>query len=413
MKKLRVALECRIPNFQQGIGTAILSLAHALCNLPDNAEHYTFVIFEDHQPLFQDLPAERATVLSVPRPAVSSVRNRLSRVVGLGTGLRLARAAFGPLPASDGTIEGRGFDVVHFPTPVGYATRIPSIYQPWDLQHVHLPQFFSAHDRIWRNRVYKAMCRQARFVSIQTEWGKNDLVQQYGIEPEKIAVIPWGSVLNAYPQPERRDVQTTREKYRLPERFLFFPGITWPHKNHEVAIRALAELKKQGIDISLVCTGDRTDHYSRLEKLAERSGVHDRIMFLGFVSPVELQSIYSLATAMIFPSRFEGFGLPVLEAFQSGLPVLCARATVLPEVAGDAALFFNPDDVGEAVEAIKVLISSPGLRAELVRSGFARASALTVSKAAEQFRVLYHKTASPHVAKESEPLAIASQGRTR
>jgi len=413
MNSLRVALDCRIPNFQQGIGTAILSLAHALCTLPGNAEHYTFIIFEDHQPLFQGLPAERAAVLSVPRPAVSSVRNQLNRLFGLRTGWRIARAAFGPIPASDGTIEGCGFDVVHFPTPVGYATRIPSIYQPWDLQHIHLPQFFARHDRIWRNRVYKAMCRQARFVSIQTEWGKNDLVQQYGIEPEKIAVIPWGSVLSAYPQPDRGDVQATREKYRLPDRFLFFPAITWPHKNHEVAIRALAELKHQGIDVTLVCTGDRTDHYPRLEELAEQCGVLDRLKFLGFVTPVELQSIYSLATAMIFPSRFEGFGLPVLEAFQSGLPVLCARATVLPEVAEDAAFFFDPDDAKDAAQAIRRLVSSPSLRAEMMQRGFARASVLTISKTAEQFRELYHKTAAADAGEASKPLALAGQGGTR
>lgn len=413
MKKLRVALECRIPNFQQGIGTVILSLAHALCRLPVNEEHYTFVIFEDHQPLFRGLPAEHAAVLTVPRPALSSVRNQLSWLVGLRTGWRIARAAFGPLPASDGIIEGRGFDVVHFPTPVGYATRIPSIYQPWDLQHVHLPQFFSSHDKIWRNRVYKAMCRQARFVSIQTEWGKNDLVCQYGIEEDKIVVIPWGSALNAYPPPELCDVEATREKYQLPEQFLFFPAVTWPHKNHEMAIRALAELKQQGIDFSLVCTGDRTDHYPRLEELAERCGVRDRLMFLGFVTPVELQSIYSMAAAMIFPSRFEGFGLPVMEAFQSGLPVLCARATVLPEVAGDAALFFDPDDAKGAAQEIRRLISSPTLRAEMVQKGFARASALTVSKAAEQFRDLYHRTAAADTAKASEPLALTGQEKMR
>lgn len=412
-KLLEVGIECRIGNFRQGVGTAILSLAHALCNLPARNERYTFILFEDHRELFKDLPVDRATLLTVPRPASVGVRRKLSSVTPLRDIWRLGRAAIGPLPVSDGLAERQHFDVVHFPTQVGYLTKIPSIYQPWDLQHVHLPQFFSRPERIWRNRVYSAMCRQARFVSIQTEWGMKDLIQQYGIEAKKIAVIPWGSVLNAYPQPEHREVEATREKYQLPDQFLFFPAVTWPHKNHEVVIRALAELKKQGLDISLVCTGDRTDHYSRLEELAERSGVQDRMIFLGFVSPVELQSVYSLATAMIFPSRFEGFGLPVLEAFQSGLPVLCARATVLPEVAGDAALFFDPDDAKEAAEAIKRLISSPSLRAQMVQSGFARASALTVSKTAEQFRELYHRAASSHVVQESAPPALAEQGRTR
>jgi glycosyltransferase involved in cell wall biosynthesis len=413
MNCLHVGIECRIANFRQGVGTAILSLAHALCDLPTRNERYTFILFEDHLELFKDLPLDRATLLTVPRPSSSAVKSNLSRVTPLRDIWRLGRAAVGPLPISDGLAEGQHFDVVHFPTQVGYLTKIPSIYQPWDLQHVHLPQFFSSHERISRSRVYKAMCRQARFVCIQTEWGKNDLVREYGIAADKIAVIPWGSVLNAYPQPDRRDVEATREKYQLPEQFLFYPAITWPHKNHEVAIRALAELKHQGIDIALICTGDRTAHYPQLEKIAEQCGVRDRLKFLGFVTPVELQSIYSLATAMIFPSRFEGFGLPVLEAFQSGLPVLCARATVLPEVAGDAALFFDPDDAKDAAQAIRRLVSSPNLRAEMVRNGFARASALTISKTAEQFRELYHRTAAADASEASKPLALAGQAGTR
>jgi glycosyltransferase involved in cell wall biosynthesis len=393
MGRLRVGIECRIDNFQQGVGTAILSLARDLCGNPGEAEHYTFIIFEDHRDLFSDLPPDRGTIMALPRPALRSIKKSLSRITPLRNCWRLARATLSSLPLSDGTVEREGFDVVHFPTQVGYLTKIPFIYQPWDLQHVHLPQFFSLDERISRNRVYKALCQRARFVSVQTEWGKNDLVCQYGIEANKIEVIPWGSVLNAYPRPEEPDIEATRKKYRLPSQFLFFPAVTWAHKNHELAIRALNELRKLGEDISLVCTGNRTERYPFLEALARKCNVADRVRFLGFVNPVELQAIYSLATAMIFPSRFEGFGLPVLEAFHSGLPVLCARATVLPEVAGDAALFFDPDDPQEAAQAIRSLIASPGLRAQMVQRGYARASVMTVNRAAEQLRDLYRRAA--------------------
>ncbi len=410
MSCLEIGVECRIDSFQQGVGTAILSLARALCDLPSQTERYTFILFEDHRELFKDLPSDRATVLSVPRPAASAMKGRLSRIAALRTGWRIARAAFGPLPASDGLVEDHRFDVVHFPTQVGYLTRTPSIYQPWDLQHIHLPQFFSRDVRIWRNRVYKAMCHQAKFVSVQTEWGKQDLVCQYGIDANKIEVIPWGSSLGAYPQPGESDREATRKRYGLPNGFLFYPAVTWPHKNHELAIRALAELKQHGDEIFLVCTGDRTERYPYLTALAQEYGVSDRVRFLGFVTPVELRAIYSLATAMIFPSKFEGFGLPLLEAFQAGLPVLCSRATVLPEVAGDAALFFDPDDPQEATLAIQKLISMPELRSEMVQRGYARATVLTVSKTAEQFRDLYRRAA--RIAKSnSEAVSTAHSGR--
>lgn len=410
MNCLEVGIDCRIDNFRQGIGTAILSLAHALCDLPVRNERYTFILFEDHRELFEKLPEDRASLLIAARPAASAVKSSLRQLGLLKAIWRPARAAVGPLPVSDGLAEERHFDVLHFPTQVGYLTTVPSIYQPWDLQHVHLPQFFSMHERIWRNRLYKAMCRQARFVSVQTEWGKNDLMRQYGIEAEKIAVIPWGSVLNAYPRPEPQDIDATRVKYGLPAQFLYYPAITWPHKNHELAIRALAELTRQGINMSLVCTGDRTDYSAQLEQLAERSGVRNQLKILGFVSPVELQSIYSLATAMIFPSRFEGFGLPVLEAFQSGLPVLCARATVLPEVAGDAALFFDPDDPKEAAAEIRKLMASSDLREDMVQKGTARASTLTVTKAAVQFRELYQRIAAADGQRKTKPQLREAEG---
>ena len=412
MNSLQIGIECRIANFRQGIGTAVLSLAHALCELPRANEHYTFILYDDHKELFKDLPLDRATLLAVHRTDSSTVRSSLSRLSPLKMVWRMGNAAIGPLPISDGLAERQHFDVMHFPTQVGYLTRIPSIYQPWDLQHVHLPQFFSWDQRVWRNRLYRAMCRQAKIVCVQTEWGKSDLIDQYGIGAEKIAVVPWGSVLNAYPRPDKRDIEATRQKYRLPEQFLFFPAITWPHKNHEVAIKALAELKRGGITTSLVCTGDRTNYYARLEELAAQCGVQDQFIFLGFVSPVELQSIYSLATSMIFPSRFEGFGLPVLEAFQSGLPVLCARATVLPEVAGNAAVFFDPDDPKEAAEMIKRIISSPDMRLHMIQNGFARASTLNISKTAEQLRELYHRAAATKSEFESEPVILTGKGRT-
>lgn len=397
MKRIEIALECRIESFQQGVGTALLSLAHALCELPGDAEHFTFIVFEDHKELFAGLPVQRASVLTVPRHVPSSVKAKFGRVKPLRDLWRMSRAAVGPLPASDGILEEKQFDVVHFPTQVGYLTQIPSIYQPWDLQHVHLSQFFSRDVRIWRNRVYRAMCGQARFVSVQTEWGKSDLISQYGVEAEKIAVIPWGSVLNAYPQPREQDIASTRDKYNLPDKFLFFPAITWPHKNHELAIRAVAELKREGFDITLICTGDKTDRYGDLLDLAQQCAVADRVRFLGFVSPVELQSIYSLAVAMIFPSRFEGFGLPVMEAFQCGLPVICARATVLPEVAGDAALFFDPDDPKETAQVIRLLASSPALRSELISRGRDRSAGFPISRAAERFRDLYHRAAGDYI----------------
>jgi glycosyltransferase involved in cell wall biosynthesis len=121
--------------------------------------------------------------------------------------------------------------------------------------------------------------------------------------------------------------------------------------------------------------------------------VQEEVHFLGFVTSDQIQSIYSLATAMIFPSRFEGLGLPVLEAFRVKLPVLCSSATVLPEVAGKAALFFDPDSTDELVSAIERVQSSPELRAELVAEGTRILERYSARNAAQELSMLYEAVA--------------------
>lgn len=299
------------------------------------------------------------------------------------------------MPASDGFVESQEFDVVHFPTQDAYLTELPSIYQPHDLQHLHYPEFFSKAEFALRERHYRAFCDRAAYVCVQAEWTKQDLIHHYQVSAEKIVVVPWGSVFEAYETPSIEEVRDAVEKFSLPARFFFYPAVTWPHKNHEIIFRALQILKNEaGLTPQVYFTGSSTDHRAVLDKLAQELGVAEQLHFLGFVSPGELQSIFKTATAMIYPSRFEGFGLPILEAFHAELPVLVSNATTLPEVAGEGALYFHPSSPAELSTLMKIVLDSPAIRRDLVQKGKRMLSRYSINNTAIGFQALYKKTAS-------------------
>jgi len=334
--------------------------------------------------------------MTVPTPIpkkVGRIRTQVRKLKFLQKLWSRSRSDESLLPHSDGFIETLGCDVVHFPSQSAYVTKVPSIYQPWDLQHCHYPEFFSDDDLRVRNVQYPAFCRQARFVCIQTEWGKKDLIREYGIDPDRIAVIRYGTALEAYQPPLEVQTSRVRQELSLPSQFFVYPAITWPHKNHELILRSLGQLKTMGRLVHVVFTGVITPYREHLDALARELGVHEQVHFLGFVTGDQIQSIYSLATAMIFPSKFEGLGMPVLESFRVKLPVLCSSATVLPEVAGKAALFFAPDSTDELVIAMERVQSSPELRAELVAEGLRILERYSANNAAMELSMLYEVVA--------------------
>jgi glycosyltransferase involved in cell wall biosynthesis len=291
---------------------------------------------------------------------------------------------------SDGTIEKAGIDVMHFALQHGFRTRIPGIYLPHDLQHVHFPELFGRADLHFRRAVYPELCHRAACVVALSRWGKRDLEESYGVPAGKIRVIPWGPVVEAYAEPGDQDLAEVRRRYGLPEAFAFFPAQTFRHKNHLGLLDALATLRdRDGLRVELVCSGHRDGFYPDIARRVRALGLEQQVRFLGFVGTVELRCLYRLARLLVFPSRFEGFGMPVLEAFRLGLPVACSRAASLPELAEHAALLFDADDRGDLAAALKRIWTEPPLRAELAAKGYARASSYSWRSTALRYRALY------------------------
>jgi glycosyltransferase involved in cell wall biosynthesis len=399
MRPLRVCIDARIESgVYGGVEQVTIGLAGALARLEAGDEEYVFLTHRGKDEWLRPYLGDHARVLHVGEPpAWPSWKFRIRSALG-------GRVPFvepplrppDPVPdvwASEGTIEVAGMDVVHFPNQMAFLTEVPSIYHPHDLQHLHLPELFEPRFIELRETFYRGYCEQASVVVMLTEWGKRDIVERYRLPPEKVAVVGAGSALREYPAPSERDLDKLRASLSLPERFLLYPGQTWPHKNHERLLEAIALLKdREGISVPVVCPGQHhPDHFPLVAARARRLGIDGLVSFPGFISVTALRGLYELCRGLVFPSRFEGFGLPLCEAFEAGVPVASSTATCLPEVAGDAALMFDPDDTPAIGEAIRTLWTDEPVREDLIARGRLRAQIYSWDRSARIFRAHYRR----------------------
>ncbi|MFL5906852.1 MAG: glycosyltransferase family 4 protein [Solirubrobacterales bacterium] len=409
MTGLRVAIDARLGGgLSGGVEQILIGLATALSRQEDDDAEYLFVVHPDQQDWI-------APYLGGPCRVLPSHMEYPGQP-GLIRELRRAWRRRVPLPgrhrrailSSDGTIERAGAEVVHFPFQEAFLTEIPSIYQPHDLQHLHLPDLFSRFERERREVVYRAHCDRAALVVAMTSWGRNDLLRQYSLPPDKVQVVPGGSVLPSYPAPTDRDLDQLRARLELSESFLLYPAQTWPHKNHLGLLDALALVRdRDGVEIRLVCPGRQTEHFQRIAARARELRLERAVSFPGFVSPLELRGLYELAAGLVFPSRFEGWGLPVCEAFSVGLPVASSSATGLPEVVGDAGLLFDPEDPAAIADRVLALWSDSALRSRLAHRGRERAALFSFDRTAAVFRAHYRRLAGRKLPEEDRILLAA------
>ena len=325
--------------------------------------------------------------------APPSLRERL--------GAAVQRLRQRPMVQRDRELRAVGAQVMHFPHQVAFDTALPSIYEPWDLQHIRLPNLYSDGERAWRTAMYKRACERAALVVTATAATKRDLIECFGIPSNKIAVIPRDS---AFPHeiaaPERR-AAILRDLGITPP-FAFYPAMTFAHKNHAKLFEAMAVLRdRHGLSITLVCSGRRVaENWPGIEEAMSRTGVGDQVRFLRYLAHAELAALLAEAHLLIFPSLFEGLGLPLLEAMQYGLPIAASAVSCIPEVTGDAAVLFDPFDPEDMAASIARVWSDETLRAELRGRGFERRQAFSWDRAAPTFRAAYRSVAGMSLSPE-------------
>lgn len=264
---------------------------------------------------------------------------------------------------------------------------LPTVVTVPDLQHETHPAFFTDEVLAWRRRHYGRSVQMADRVLTLSSFSRDEIVSRFALDPgaaAKVVAVPLDAEPTVVEASPTTEVSEVRSRFGLDGDFVLYPANLWPHKDHDTVVRALASLHAaRGTAPTLVLTGAAD---GAPEALARWSDAHSEldIRHLGYVSPESLAGLYRAALALAFPSRFEGFGLPIVEAMRCGCPVVCSNATSLPEVAGDAAWMFAPGDDEALAASLGRLLDDPEEGDRLRRAGARRAERFSWQRTCEQ-----------------------------
>jgi glycosyltransferase involved in cell wall biosynthesis len=393
---MKVAIDAQIlPGVTGGIAVAVKSLLQGLGQLEGPEKYVVVIDSEEQRAWLAPFLGTNHRLVMRPRPQPTRARRLLSRIAhpvvrvlrGFGDG------GSSGVPVSGGFHESLGCDVLHFPTQSFIRCAVPTVYNPHDLQHLQYPQYFSPRLLAWREAIYPAGCHHAHTVVVGSQWVKEDVVRRYRIDPDKIQVIAEAAPTQTSGEPTAADLERVRAAYQLDAPFLLFPGVTWAHKNHLRLFEALARLRDgAGVRLNLICTGSRyPSFWPRIEAGLRQYGLDGQVRFLGYVPDGDLRGLYRLASCLVFPSLYEASSLPIFEAWLDGLPVACSNATALPEQVRDAAVLFDPTDVGAIADAIVRITTNADLRRDLRTRGYERLKDFDLLRTAKAYRAVYRR----------------------
>ena len=278
------------------------------------------------------------------------------------------------------------FHYTYFDLPPIARTR-PIVATCYDLEPLRHPDLFPRR-LVWYSRLLVRALRRADRVVTISHATAGDVEALAGIPADRIVVTHLGVDAGFRPMPAE-DVARVRAVYALPERFVCYVGNTMPHKNLARAIEAMARVQRGCGRVPFLIAGAPDCYRPSVAAAAVRCGLGDAVRFIGKVPDADLPGLLSAAAVFLYPSLYEGFGLPVLEALACGCPVVTSNRASLPEVAGDAARICDPLDVGALAEAVASLLTDAGAAAALRRAGPARAAAFTWARCAARHRDLY------------------------
>lgn len=370
--QVRIAIDARkLHDF--GIGTYVRNLLKQLARLPGSDEFVLLCRDADVEPL-ASLGARFTPIAERSKPY--SVREQLS------------------LPAALSRAKVDAFHAPHYVLPM--LRRCPTVVTIHDCIHLMFPQYLPnrlAHAYA-KAFLWNAAHRSDRIITV-SEASKRDILHFFDIPPDKISVIP-NAIDDRFLQvPSDDDITLVRERFQIEGDFLLYVGNIKPHKNVERLIDAFERLRREGFhDLSLIVIGDEISKYAALRHAVHRHKLHKAVRFLGYVPDQTLAVLYRLAAVFVFPSLYEGFGLPPLEAMAMGTPVVTSNVSSLPEVVGEAAVLIDPYKADAIAEGVARVLSDAGLRARLRAEGPVRARTFSWERSVAQTLEIYRQVAS-------------------
>ena len=285
----------------------------------------------------------------------------------------------------------RGFDVLFLPAGnrrLPFKCPCPTVGTVHDFSSLHVQGKYSPAHMIYIKKILPALCRRLTRAITVSECSKRDIVQYAHVPQDRVDVIYSAADKQVYKQYDAETAHNlASQKYGLNRPYLLYASrIEHPGKNHVTLIKAFSALRKKGkmLDRELVFVGSDWSGAEAVHEEAKNSGCEDAIRFLGFVPGPDLPYLYAAAETFVFPSLYEGFGLPILEAMQCGVPVACSNRSALPEVAGDAALMFDASSVESVAAALDRMATDSIFRNGCIQKGLTRAAGFSWSISARE-----------------------------
>jgi len=242
-------------------------------------------------------------------------------------------------------------DIVHCPhQTLPLRIEVPSIVTLHDIQELHYPEFFTSEDRKIRAIDNHNSVNEASAIIVSYKHIKDDIIKYFGIPGNKIHV----QLLNMN-NLWFNNIETANEFNINPafENYILYPAATWKHKNHEMLLKAIHQLKKdKNIVVNLICTGHKNDHFKEIENIIYDLNLAKQVVFTGIVSDIELYNLYKKAKAVVIPTLYEAGSFPLYESMFLNIPVICSNVTSLPETIGDTRFVFNPTDISDIANKI-------------------------------------------------------------
>ena len=372
---MRIAVDgSAIPRQMAGAGVYTYQLVRALAETADSHQLTVFA----RPGLFDELAAQQPRL----------------QVVHIDQSSRVARLAWEQtrLPS---LLRRHKIDLLHSPhhhTPL--ATRRPRVVTFHDVTFLVLPDRYPTARRLYMATVTRASARVAGVIITPSQTVRRDVIDRLGVPEERVVTIPDAAGPQYIPVEDESILDRLRQQYQLPSRYILSIGSLEPGKNRGRLIQAYAGLEGAGVDCPLVVAGRPAWRYEGDYEQVRRLGLQDQVRFLGYVPDGDLPALYSGATLLAFPSLYEGFGLPVLEAMSCGTPVVTANVAGTAEIAGDAALLVDPRNVGALAEAMGRLLSDDALRTDLRARGLERAKQFSWQRTARETLSVYESAAA-------------------
>ena len=297
-------------------------------------------------------------------------------------------------------IYSQKIDLMHFPhfnIPIFYhgkfiVTIHDLIHKHHSMSHAttHGPMVF-AIKKMGYTKAFQTALEKSQKILVPSQFVKDQIIKEWKTKTEKITVTPEGveeNLLKVASNISKEEIQKVLKKYYVTKPFLFYAGNAHPHKNIDRLITSFFDLQKKYAGLQLVLSGRENFFWKKILKKIQDDKLKN-IIHTGFIPDEELIAFYSSAKAYIFPSLEEGFGIPILEAMAAGAPVISSNAGSLKEVGGDAALYFNPNNVADMTEKISMVLSDQKLRNELIEKGYKRYRQFSWKKMVEQTLKIY------------------------